>query len=163
MHYIVWVCGIAASIWSYHHASQLSLQWWDMNVIAYQIADILTFFNSLFKQQWKYQSSTLLALCKGNPLGSSGFPSPRASIVENISLSWRHHVWSVFPCVVSVDGQEADSGLQHRCVLLSWPAHRQPGTSPFLDTAQGGRMRQRVYLQAIVRINSASAEITYIL
>ena len=35
--------------------------------------------------------STLLALWKGN-----GFPSQKASNVESISISWRHHVFGLF-------------------------------------------------------------------
>ena len=38
-----------------------------------------------------HQSSTLLALCEGNPLGTSGFPSQRASNAERISMPWLYH------------------------------------------------------------------------
>ena len=45
----------------------------------------------LDEEEWKNQSSVLLALFEGNPLVTSGFPSQKASNVESISLSWNHH------------------------------------------------------------------------
>ena len=47
---------------------------------------------------WKHQISTLLALCEGNPLVTSGFPSQRASNVGSISMSW-HHIPSIHPSI----------------------------------------------------------------
>ena len=38
-----------------------------------------------------HQSSTLLAVCEGNPLGTSGFPSHKASNAERISMPWLYH------------------------------------------------------------------------
>ena len=43
-------------------------------------------------QQSSHQSSTLLALCEGNPPLTGGFPSQRASNVEIILMSWCLHV-----------------------------------------------------------------------
>ena len=34
-------------------------------------------------------------LCEGNPMVTGGFPSQRASYVENVSMWWRHHVTEV--------------------------------------------------------------------
>ena len=45
--------------------------------------------------QRNYQSSTSLALCEGNPLVTSGFPSQRASNAERISVPWSYHVISL--------------------------------------------------------------------
>ena len=39
----------------------------------------------------QYESSVLLAHCEGNPHVTGGFPAQRASNVESISLSQRHH------------------------------------------------------------------------
>ena len=36
------------------------------------------------------QSSALLALCEGNPLGTGGFPPQRACYVDRVSMPWRH-------------------------------------------------------------------------
>ena len=48
--------------------------------------------NSLGIQQRKHNSSALLALCEGNALvATSGFPSQRASHVENVSMLQYHH------------------------------------------------------------------------
>ena len=44
--------------------------------------------------QMIYQSSALLALCEGNPPGTSGFPLKRPSDAENVSIWWRHHAFS---------------------------------------------------------------------
>ena len=57
-------------------------------------------FNSFSSwQQRKRQRSALVALCKGNPLVTSGFPWERASNVESISMWWwLHYVSSLHGC-----------------------------------------------------------------
>ena len=50
-------------------------------------------FNSLYRLTKKtLKLCKLLALCEGNPLVTSGFPSQRASNIENFFMSWRHPV-----------------------------------------------------------------------
>ena len=100
-----------------------SLQWRHMSVMMFQITHCL--FNRLFRQQIdglmqkrhnsianalelclfcikpskiEHQSFTSLALCEGNPPVTGGFPSQRASNVERISMSWRHHVLHCLSC-----------------------------------------------------------------
>ena len=51
--------------------------------------------------QKKLQSSALLALGERKPLLTGGFPSQRASNLENISISWRHHVMRLDPRINS--------------------------------------------------------------
>ena len=50
-------------------------------------------FNRLFRQTskhtWKLHTT---GLCKGNPPVTGGFPSHSVSNVENVSISWCHHV-----------------------------------------------------------------------
>ena len=49
--------------------------------------------NHLFRYRLKKTSKLrVTALCKGNPRMTSGFPSQKASNVENISIWWRHYV-----------------------------------------------------------------------
>ena len=40
--------------------------------------------------------SSLLALCEGNQMFTSGIPSQRPNDAENVSMSWRHHVLQSF-------------------------------------------------------------------
>ena len=42
--------------------------------------------------QWKHQSSALLALCAGNSPEAGEFPAQMDSNAENVSIWWRHHV-----------------------------------------------------------------------
>ena len=50
-------------------------------------------FNSLCRlTSKKHQRSTLLALCEGNPLATSGFPSQCMSNPESVSILWRHYL-----------------------------------------------------------------------
>ena len=49
--------------------------------------------NCLFRRRSKKTSKLCIAgLCEGNPSVTSGFPSQRASNMQNISIWWRHHV-----------------------------------------------------------------------
>ena len=88
-------CSINPCFWRVylHYKSK----WFHMSIMAPGITEspagisINFLFNSLWSR--KHQSSTLLALCEGNPLVSSGFPSQRASNMESISMSWRHHAF----------------------------------------------------------------------
>ena len=41
--------------------------------------------------QWKHQSSALLALCEGNSPVTGWFPAQRANNAENASIWWRHN------------------------------------------------------------------------
>ena len=77
------------SILQWRHTSQ-----WHMGVMASQITDDSTVCSTPFSGvlQRKYQSYALLGLCEGNPSGTDGFPSQRASNAENMSTSWRHNV-----------------------------------------------------------------------
>ena len=50
------------------------------------------FVDSLFMLETKEKkSSSLLALCDGNPPVTGGFPSQRASNAKSVSKSWWHH------------------------------------------------------------------------
>ena len=51
----------------------------------------------------KHQSSVLLAFCEGNPPVTGGFPSQRASNVENISIWWHHHGISCIQVLVKYE------------------------------------------------------------
>ena len=44
--------------------------------------------------QWKHQSSALLALCAGNSPEAGEFPAQMAGKAENACIWWRHHGWS---------------------------------------------------------------------
>ena len=49
-------------------------------------------FNRLFKRRSKKTSKLrVTGLCEGNPPVTGGFPSQRASNVENVSIWWHHH------------------------------------------------------------------------
>ena len=52
----------------------------------------------------RHQRLALLALCEGNPLLTSGFPSQRASNVESMSMLWHHH-------------EKDSSGIYADCIL----------------------------------------------
>ena len=60
-------------------------------------------FNSLFRLTTKSKSKPRISVpLWGNPPTTGGFPSQRATNVENVSMSWRHHVqrdnsWTVHP------------------------------------------------------------------
>ena len=50
-------------------------------------------FNHLFRRTRKKTSKLrVTGLCEAYPLMTGGFPSQRASNMENISIWWRHHV-----------------------------------------------------------------------
>ena len=47
--------------------------------------------DSLLNRSKKISKLRVTGLCEGNPPVTGGFPSQRASNVENISIWWRHH------------------------------------------------------------------------
>ena len=68
--------------------------WCYKNFNVSYISDNLIFFSNLFRLTTtrKYQSSTLLGLCNGNPLVTGGFPSQRAKNARRISIAVTHNV-----------------------------------------------------------------------
>ena len=73
-------------------------------------------FNSLLILT-TYTSSVSLALCEGNPLVASGFPSQRAINVESISMSWRHH--AIYFSVTCVEDGETLVKTCNDCWLVA--------------------------------------------
>ena len=56
--------------------------------------------NRLCKRKSKKTSKLrVTGLCEGNPPVNGGFLSQRASNAENVSISWRHHVQSVYDMI----------------------------------------------------------------
>ena len=50
--------------------------------------------NRLFRRKSKKTSKLrVTGLCVGNSPGTGEFPAQMASYAENVSISWRHHVW----------------------------------------------------------------------
>ena len=72
-----------------------------MSVMASQITSVSTVCSTVCSgaDQRKHQSSVLLALCERNPPVTCGFPSQRASNMENVSIWSRHHVKQLQPSV----------------------------------------------------------------
>ena len=68
----------SSTIWISNHLTLLATQHF-----------IEQFVQADNKETWKL---SMLALCGGNPLGTSGFPSKRTSYRKSISISWCHHV-----------------------------------------------------------------------
>ena len=60
--------------------------------------------NRLFRRRSKKTLKLdVPGLCAGNSPGSGEFPAQMASDAENVSISWRHHVWGCeFVYVVSI-------------------------------------------------------------
>ena len=50
----------------------------------------------------KISKLCVTGLWEGNPPVTGGFPSQRASNAENISICWRHHVWTVLWWMVAL-------------------------------------------------------------
>ena len=75
-----------------HGILQLSIHHIDIitNVMESEITGVSSVCSTICSgadKKNKHQSSVSLALCEGNPLVASGFPSQRASNVERISMS----------------------------------------------------------------------------
>ena len=108
----------------------LSVSEWDTCVLRH----LNYLFNGLFRLTIKKnQSSALLTVCEGNPLVTCGFPSQRASNMENVSMPWRHHVIAhpsirlvvISPC--QIQGAPQCQGGPLPCKLcppdlVRWPA-----------------------------------------
>ena len=71
----------------------VSINWYNMSVMASQIIGNSVNCSTPFWswQTRQYQNSTLLSLCKGNPLESDGFISHRDSNEESVLVPWRHY------------------------------------------------------------------------
>ena len=64
------------------------------------------FLNLLFRCRSKKTSKLrVTGLCEGNPSVTGGFPSPKASNTEKVSISWRHHDPNIshFSCHFSLE------------------------------------------------------------
>ena len=76
--------------------SSVSLQWrhnGSDSVSNHQPHDC--FLNRLFRRRSKKTSKLrVTGLCAGNSPGTGEFPAQMASNAENVSIWWRHHVWS---------------------------------------------------------------------
>ena len=62
----------------------------------------LRHLDCLFKRLFRHRSKKTTKLCvtglwEGNPPVTGGFPSQRASNVENVSIWWRHHALNLLP------------------------------------------------------------------
>ena len=87
-----------------HNQNGGSLQWRHNErdgVSNHQPHDCL--FNRLFRHTWKKTSKLrvtvrVTGLCEGNSPLTGEFPSQRSSNAENVSIWWRHHVYS-YPTV----------------------------------------------------------------
>ena len=56
--------------------------------------------NRLFRRRWKKTSKLrVTGLCVGNSPGTGEFPAQMASNAENVSIWWRHHVYSYWQLV----------------------------------------------------------------
>ena len=53
--------------------------------------------NKDFETSKKISKLRGTGLCEGNPPMTGGFPSPRASNAENVSIWWRHRVIKILP------------------------------------------------------------------
>ena len=64
-----------------------------MSTMASQITGVSVVCSTVCSgaDQRKHQSSASLAFVRGNPLVTGGFPSKRASDMENVSIWWCHH------------------------------------------------------------------------
>ena len=65
-----------------------------MGTIASQITSLTIVYSTVYSDadQRKYQSSAPLAFVRGLHRRPGEFPAQMASKVENVSISWRHHV-----------------------------------------------------------------------
>ena len=68
-----------------------------MGAIASQITSITILYSTAYSDagQRKHQSSASLAFVWGNSPGTGEFPAQLASNAENVSIWWRHHVYSM--------------------------------------------------------------------
>ena len=77
-----------------------SLQWHHISSIKYHRQLGCLFKSLLSYEKRKHRSSTLLAICEGNPPVNGWFPSQRASQAEIVSKSWRHQ-WKRLLCITT--------------------------------------------------------------
>ena len=88
----------------------LALQWCQMSVKPSQFTCLLNVCSVVHPRNTPWESCGLpprtrvvcsgnikalyhcMALCVGNPLGTGGFPTQRASNTESVSMSWHRHV-----------------------------------------------------------------------
>ena len=71
----------------------------------------------LFRHRSKKTSKLhVTGLCEGNPPVTGGFPSQRASNVENVSIWWRYHVLRAYTRSV----KPISSKWQHFCCSAGW-------------------------------------------
>ena len=92
--------GPGSSLWPIHGTSFIFHPCQHHPGPSYQSNSNLTVCSTVCSgwQQRKQHSSTLLALCEGNPPVTGGFPSQRASNTESISMAWHlQFLWSVPP------------------------------------------------------------------
>ena len=84
-----------------------------MNEMAFQITGVsIVCLTACWAQIKENIEAAITALCEGNAPVDSGFPSRRASNAENVSIWWRHHVYTMHP-VFHAHGS-------HFCCVLVW-------------------------------------------
>ena len=68
-----------------------------MSAMASEITSLTIVYSSVYSGADQRKSSTLrvTGLCEGNSQVTGEFPAQRASRAENVSIRWRHHVWSL--------------------------------------------------------------------
>ena len=96
----------------------------------------------LFRRKSKKTSKLrFTGLCEGNSAVTGGFPSQGASIAENVSIWWRHHVFLEYsePTPASIHGWNDYQGM---CAL--WMLY-----GPFKQTTPSRACRIKVIIVTI--------------
>ena len=66
-------------------------------IIASQITSLTIVYSMVYSdadRSKKISKLRVTGLCAGNSPGTDEFPAQMASYAENVSIWWRHHVWS---------------------------------------------------------------------
>ena len=111
-------------------------------------------------------SFTLLALCEGNPLVTSGFPSQMTNDVESISMAWRLHDIQVYS--IPHKGNTILCVLVYCIQLLGmvkphWVGQLKPKTQRFISFYSGKKIlwifsNKCIYLYEVIVSNFSLAQ-----
>ena len=82
----------------------------------HQSSASLAFVRGIHQRHQMETFSALLALCEGNSLVTSEFPSQRASNAENVSIWWYHHVIMTLP----IQATEIPCNLAPFLIMYWW-------------------------------------------
>ena len=98
------------------------LRWRCLSIIACEITSNSTVYSDV--HQRKHQSSELLALCEGNPPGTGGFPSQRASntdiTMKNQQLAWMAIIYTHVASVEVHFSATDENFRSNRAFPLMW-------------------------------------------